>query len=280
MPPAQRKRVMEDDFVYTISDSEGVPDEEEAGPQPPPKKKNKANKKKKGGLDAESEVPEGLWGQNEEDDGAMNSDFEFAPQGVNDFDMDEFAGWGFEGVKGHMDSGRKGVDLDAIIARRRGEDEEEGEPNEDASEDGGADEVANDMDIDLDLDDADDEILADDAFGMGADSEEEESDVEAGEEGEEKDENDEEDGSAFDEDDDDDESVGSMPHIQDSDVEDDEDDEEEQAKRDAFFAPEAPASKQDVGGRDTFQTMSLSRPVVRGLAAAGYTQPTPIQTKT
>lgn len=267
MTASQKKRSMDDDFVYTISDSEGVPDEEELDPQPP-KKKAKANKKNKKGVQKEEESgpAEGLWGREDDDDGAMASDFEFAPAGTNDFDLDDFAGWGFEGVKKSMDSERPGVDLEAIIKRRREQKEGKSEPEskEPGSEAEDEDEVVNDMDIDLD--DADDEVLADDAFGMAADDEEESE----GEEGSEKE---EEDGPGSD-----DESVASpAPHPDDSD-DDEEEDEEEKAKQAAFFAPE-PATKEDAGKHSTFQNMSLSRPVVRGLAAAGYTKPTPIQAK-
>lgn len=273
MKASQKKRSMDDDFVYTISDSEGVPDEEELDPQPP-KKKAKSNKKKKGAQDAEEEPSEGLWGRNDDDDGAMASDFEFAPQGTNEFDMDDFAGWGFEGAKKDMNGDKKGVDLDAIIKRRRAKNGESESKPEEAAESGdeGEDEVVNDMDIDLD--DADDEVLADDAFGMAADDEEEE---EEDEDGDEEPVDGEEDGSASD-----DESEASpAPHPDDSDDEEEEEDPEEKAKRDAFFAPEEPTSKKDQqGGHSSFQNMSLSRPVMRGLGAAGYTKPTPIQSKT
>lgn len=271
MTASQKKRSMDDDFVYTISDSEGVPDEEELDPQPP-KKKAKGNKKNKKGAQKEEESgpAEGLWGREEDDDGAMASDFEFTPQGTNDFDMDDFAGWGFDGAKKSMDSERPGVDLDAIIRRRREEKEGKSKPEskEPGSEAEDEDEIVNDMDIDLD--DADDEVLADDAFGMAADDEEESE----GEEGSEKDEDEDEEGAGSD-----DESVASpAPHPDDSDDDEEEEDEEEKAKQAAFFAPE-PATKEDAGKHSTFQNMSLSRPVVRGLAAAGYAKPTPIQTK-
>ena len=275
MKATQKKRSMDDDFVYTISDSEGVPDEEELDPQPP-KKKAKGSKKNKGSQKPE-EPSEGLWGRNDDDDGAMASDFEFAPGGANDFELDDFAGWGFEGAKKSMDTERRGVDLDAIIERRR---EQKGEKkgskkdskSDEMSEDESDAEVVNDMDIDLD--DADDEVLADDAFGMGADDDEEElSEAEEGsaDEGE--------DGAGSGSDDD---SVASpAPHPDDDSDDDDEEDEEEKARRDAFFAPEEPASNGDKkASHSSFQNMSLSRPVVRGLAAAGYTKPTPIQAKT
>lgn len=272
MKDSQKKRSMDDDFIYTISDSEGVPDEEELDPEPP-KKKAKSNKKKKDAQHAEPEPSEGLWGKNDEDDGAMASDFEFAPQGINDFDMDDFAGWGFEGAKKDINGDKKGVDLDAIIERRRekktgkSESKSEGEADEGGGE--SEDEVVNDLDIGLD--DADDEVLADDAFGMAADDDEEEGD----EEGDEQSADGEEDGPAND-----DASVASpAPHPDDSDDEEEEEDAEEKAKQDAFFAPEVPTSKKK-GNDASFQNMSLSRPVLRGLAAAGYTKPTPIQSKT
>src|SRR5690349_19229251 len=109
MAPIKRKPE-EDDFVLTLSDHEGELSEEEAPAAAPPKKKakttkaNKASKKanKKGkGKDVDSEEeegPEGIWGQNDEDDGAMDSDFEFLQDGAQEFGENDFEGWGFDGA--------------------------------------------------------------------------------------------------------------------------------------------------------------------------------------
>ncbi|KAI1121550.1 P-loop containing nucleoside triphosphate hydrolase protein [Nemania abortiva] len=65
-----------------------------------------------------------------------------------------------------------------------------------------------------------------------------------------------------------------------SDATDDEEDPEEAAKREAFFAPEDKKTSGKPGGKSSFQTMSLSRPILRGLNAVGFNTPTPIQAKT
>jgi ATP-dependent RNA helicase DDX27 len=84
----------------------------------------------------------------------------------------------------------------------------------------------------------------------------------------------------------DDESVASaQPHPDDfadaSDDDDKDEDPEEAAKREAFFAPEEKTTKSaKPNGSLSFQNMSLSRPIHRGLAAVGFSQPTPIQAKT
>ncbi|SPO00597.1 probable ATP-dependent RNA helicase DRS1 [Cephalotrichum gorgonifer] len=276
MTASQRKRAVDDDFIYTISDSDEVPDEETLDPQPP-KKKAKSNKKNKGDAEKAGSGPsEGLWGKNDEDDGAMASDFEFFAEGTNELDVEEFAGWGFEGAHKAMKGEKPGVDLDAIIQRRRAKKEAKGEAKA-TGVPAGEDEAEDINDLGLDLDDADDEILADDAFGMTVDLDGEQSDIG------ESDADNEEDGNASD-----DEAASSpVPHPDNSDDDDDDDDDdeeedpEEKARRDAFFAPEEAIPNQDRKGKDaTFQSMSLSRPVLRGLAAAGYTKPTPIQSKT
>jgi ATP-dependent RNA helicase DDX27 len=86
----------------------------------------------------------------------------------------------------------------------------------------------------------------------------------------------------------DDESVASpAPHpddmVADGSSDDDEkgEDPKEAARREAFFAPEEKLAKGTKAVVSTsFQGMSLSRPILRGLAAVGFSQPTPIQAKT
>ena len=60
-------------------------------------------------------------------------------------------------------------------------------------------------------------------------------------------------------------------------------DEEEIAKRAAFFAPEEKDMKRQSAqpsGSNSFQSFSLSRPLLRGVAAVNYSEPTPIQKRT
>jgi ATP-dependent RNA helicase DDX27 len=61
----------------------------------------------------------------------------------------------------------------------------------------------------------------------------------------------------------------------------DEEDPKELERKAAFFAPEekVDTSKPLAIGANSFQAMSLSRPILKGLATIGFTEPTPIQLK-
>src|SRR4051794_10270178 len=134
------KKKTDDDFILTISDNEdgSIPnfDEEILASSPPSNKKrkrndetfnpaSKKNKKAKRGkkeLEEEEDDNEGIWGAKDEDDGAMDSDFEFALEADKDNGLEEFEGWGFESAKKGLNGNggdKKGVDIDEIIARRR-----------------------------------------------------------------------------------------------------------------------------------------------------------------
>lgn len=299
------KRKAEDDFVLTMSDNEydiapeldeAIFPENEAQTTTNGKKrklaisskKEKKSKKAKKTDDAEEEDANiGIWGAKAEDDGAMDSDFEFQLEADAQDDLDgAFEGWGFDdkrrglegsGVRG---ANKRATDIDDIIRKRRekrGEKVEDDVNGDGASLDGEED-IEADMTVDLGNDDEDDEGMAEDGFGMGVGSDVEES-------GDEQPVNsDEEDGSGDESnsEESDDESVASAaPHPDDiaSDSEDDVSDVEEAAKREAFFAPEEKVDK-STKISSTFQTMALSRPILRGLAAIGFSQPTPIQAKT
>lgn len=280
MAPSKRKAV--DDFVLTVSDNEDIPEEEEVSA--PPQKKAKTGKKSKKIVQAESTGDvEGIWGKNDQDDGAMDSDFEFVVD-RNDV-VQEFEEWGFDGAKKSMGDVRKDV-LDDIIRRRREKKEGKTDGSKEPVQE--AEEAVDDVDADIELDDDDDEVLADDAFGMNVGSDVEESDREdnmADDDDEEEDEEDEnedeemEDGDAASDNDSVATPIGHPDDDEDGSDSDNEEDAEEAAKRDAFFAPEETAKpgKKDTAG--TFQTMSLSRPILRGLANVGFAKPTPIQAK-
>lgn len=289
MAPSKRKA--EDDFILTLSDNEDIPEEDI--PAPPPAKKTKtkgkkATKKSKKSNDGQQEQEQdGIWGANEADDGAMDSEFEFETGG-NDL-VEEFEHWGFEGIKNSMGEKRKDV-LDDIIRRRR--DKKEGKTDKPSKSTKKAEEPASDEDQEVKLDeeddDDDDEVLAEDAFGMNVAS-----DVEEGDEmpNVESDDDEDEDAQQQEEEDDegedaasDNDSVATPVGHPDDDAQDSEsdieEDAEEAAKREAFFAPEEkpkPGSKKD--GAGSFQTMSLSRPILRGLTNIGFVKPTPIQAK-
>ncbi|KAJ4303999.1 nucleolar DEAD-box protein required for synthesis of 60S ribosomal subunit [Collariella sp. IMI 366227] len=215
MAPSQKRKIVDDDFIHTISDNE-EPDvvEEELSAAPPSKKaktsavavskkekkkrkNNKKNKSKSVAADEdednedveEEEEPTGIWGVNDEDDGAMDSEFEFvfAAGGCGDEDEE------MEDVDG------------------KEEDDEEGDESDNES-------VATQVD---------------------------------------------------------------HPDDKDSGSEDEEEDAEEEAKRRDFFAaPEETENTGKKGDTSSFQGMSLSRPILRGLTSVGFTKPTPIQAKT
>ncbi|KAH8815850.1 P-loop containing nucleoside triphosphate hydrolase protein [Xylogone sp. PMI_703] len=305
----QKKNSIEDDFILTISDNEedSGPNYDELPDSPPhsskkrkrqvqdsnDKSKKKTKRQKKSDINGVKNSNEGVWGAKDEDDGAIDSDFEFAID-TAEAGLEEFEGWGFEGAKAALDAkgtgDKRSVDIDEIIARRRDKlagkktdaldlDKEEeiaaeSSDNED-KEDAG-------KNLNAALEDSGDEFMAADGFGMGVRSDEEESVAEDRE----HDEGDEDERAGENSDDD---SVASpAPHPDDlradeSESSDDEKEEdvEEIARQKAFFAPEEkPAKGSKVAIPTTFQSMSLSRPILRGLTAVGFSQPTPIQAKT
>jgi ATP-dependent RNA helicase DDX27 len=164
-----------------------------------------------------------------------------------------------------------------------GVEEEDGERSDDEGDEDEEEDAAEPA-FEL-IDDEQDEFMADDGFGMGVGSDEEESGGEGVREESDEDEGErvEVQGDASDDD-----SVATpVPHPDDledgasSAEEDQDEDPEEAARREAFFAPEEDAPKtKKANGAIMFQHMSLSRPIHRGLAAVGFSQPTPIQTKT
>lgn len=283
MTPSQKRKPIEDDFIHTISDNEDVPLDEEQVPAQPPKKKAKTTKtskkaKRDADADSEAEEVEGIWGFKDEDDGAMDSDFEFGAEDEGNAATEDFEGWGYDGAKKGLKADKTGVDLDEIIRRRR-EKKGGNAPEPDTEELKAAEEM------DVDLDDDEDELLADDAFGMNIASDAEDSE---GENIEDKGEDENDKGEQEDADSDDDaasdnDSVATPVSHPDDDASDasdgEETDAEEEAKRKAFFAPEETSKTEKKKDALSFQAMSLSRPILRGLAAVGFSKPTPIQAK-
>ncbi|KAG9248293.1 P-loop containing nucleoside triphosphate hydrolase protein [Calycina marina] len=294
------KKPKDDEFVLTLSDNEDEANAPELDASPPSSSKKrkrdtassskKSKKAKKGDVgeeDEREEVNEGIWGQKDEDDGAMDSEFEFMLEADGNVERD-FEGWGFEGAKKGLDEGKRekrAVDIDEIIRRRREKNDDvldvksEGEDEKENPETIGEEDLEG-LDVEAVGDDGGDyEYMAKDGFGMGVDENEEES----GDETEEEDSHAEKEGGS-----DDEGSVASAaPHPDDNfNADGDEDSEREEdpaeaARREAFFAPEEELVKGvKPAPTSTFQNMSLSRPILRGLAAVGFTNPTPIQAKT
>lgn len=311
-----------DDFVFTIDDDDVVSDDGGAEDlqevaklagkgqkrkytedpdlyvQPKGVSAKKAKKEKKKGKKGKQPTPEPAEeepemikpGEDVDGNDDIASDFEFAVGDINTGVVEDFDGWGLSAEKQEAAARTStAVDVDEIIERRRNKkDNAAKRAKEDAAE----------SDAEEEGDFAgfgdDDELLAEDGFGMGAGSDSEE-DVDDQSEDEasaaDDDDQDEKDESREDNDKSDASSVASeVQHPDDvpSENEDedvsDKEDAEEAKKAAAFFAPEesVQTKKGKKGGKLTgsFQSMSLSRPILRGLAAVGFTEPTPIQLKT
>ncbi|MCJ1361883.1 nucleolar DEAD-box protein required for synthesis of 60S ribosomal subunit [Acarospora aff. strigata] len=319
MAMKQQKRMNnDDDFILTISDNEAnisdIGEEEEGLPQSVPAAST-SNKRKRDVKDTREEhnaangaltkvkkakrasvktSPEDGSG-NEEDqswaakganDGAMDSDFEFQVGGVDTGVVEDFDGWGL----GTTDPGqategkRKAVDVDDIIARRQGRAAGKSTTNGVKMGDVGNDEEDEGMESGAEIayDEDEDEIDAPDGFGMGVTgSNEDDSGSEARPDRGSDDEDSEVEASEV-------ESAASpVPHPDDgaSDMSSAEEhvDPAELARRKAFFAPDEDtktSSQSKKSSANSFQTMSLSRPILRGLASVGFAEPTPIQSKT
>ena len=324
MAPIMLESDLDDDFVRTISDDDTTlpgSEEEEEDPavekvletkhtsnkrkldeingsedhsQKKTKKKSKINSshtqrlKEFSSKRSQTDVEDETWTTHGEDDGAMDSDFEFQVQDADKGLIEGFDGWDLGGVSsGRADqkqSNKKGVDIDELIARRREKigPEEEKKSDDQAvnglEDDGGAiDEFVEKFSEGKDVSQYDleeDETLAEDAFGMGAaledEEEAEEEDAKSG-----SDSGSGSDSEAVGDEMPDPDDVGSVSSA------DEAIDPSEQARRDAFFAPEE-AETPPTNSKSTtnsFQTFSLSRPILRGLASVGFANPTPIQKK-
>jgi len=72
--------------------------------------------------------------ESKRENGGLDSDFEFMGGG-EEGNVGEYDGWGFEGAREAMRSGRGGVDVDDIIRTRTGEAEEVEETEDEETED-------------------------------------------------------------------------------------------------------------------------------------------------
>ena len=228
---------------------------------------------------------------NLEDDGAVDPDFVFAYDGLDTGVVDDFDGWEPDGAhpSAKANGPGKGVDIDEIIARRRGGKASKADDDDVMATESNGSETGEDEAVDAEseqtsfdgLDPNEDELLADDAFGMGAASEHDDGDgARSDEDASHLSGNDGSDASS---------AASPMPHPDDdassdgAELEGDKHDQEEEARRKAFFAPEEDLSHEPqpakTKGAGLFRWMSLSRPVLKGLAAVGFGEPTPIQAK-
>ena len=308
----------EDDFIRTISDNDEITqlgadseDFELGGPTKTTqnsrkRKRNEDDGKKdkaikRGGNRSEAvtkgngrveEEEDETWTAHGKDDGALDSDFEFQIGNIDNWVSEDLDGWDLKGSTGAIKvmalGDKKGVNIDAIIARRgkcdnvaANEDNHHDASEEESQSESGLNEGigsgAESGDFKEDEEEDEDQTLDEDAFGMGvADNSEEEGNQSLAEDGSPESSSE-------------DESIAEpVPHPDDLDPHDSSADEmdapEEEARRKAFFAPEEIETSSKAKNKNTplgsFQSMSLSRPILRGLAAMGFSEPTPIQTKT
>ncbi|KAM9892324.1 hypothetical protein OXX79_010097, partial [Metschnikowia pulcherrima] len=206
------------------------------------------------------------------EDEDLNPDFKFSLDGFETTNTTD--GWEFRVIEDEKTPRRKDVNLDEILRRKgglaglvegdgqvtNGDDIEQAVP---ASEDSLSSSEANKAEAeakiepqvsDTDPKDDDDDELAMDGFGMGFQEDVEKSDDETSEKADEAEEEEEEE----------------RGEPQDSDSENDED----SAEAIADFYEKAEDADDP---HNTFQSLDLSRPVLKGLANLGYTKPSPIQ---
>jgi len=302
----------EDEFVLTISDNEDLPlsdagssTETTALNAGAKRKRNSANKrsvqnKRQKTRDQASQIAplsdsESATGSGEEEiqDDAIDPDFEFDIGGGNAVleEVEDFDGWGQlqeQEQNGQAGSKKRGVDIDDIIAKRAARKNEsrhtddQGLPDEDTND--GDSELEDEREDEREDDEGfpnfdDDELLAPDAFGANAESEHEDEEDEENSHGDAADDSASESDSAA--------SPVAHPddlasdHSDDAESETSVSDAEEEAKRDAFFASEETTqAATSTTPAQSFQQFSLSRPILRALAALSFTTPTPIQTRT
>ncbi|KAF9337632.1 nucleolar DEAD-box protein required for synthesis of 60S ribosomal subunit [Podila minutissima] len=274
------------DFVMTIDDDDtSVPflDEEELEQEETvTKKKSKKNKK----------------AQFTKDTGDLDPNFSFDAEGGGH--MGAHHDWDFTAARAALraqDEMQPGLSLDDIIARKRAQVkakkngkvvapiEEEKDINEDDesefqeaadSDEEGAEGSDDENAMEGIQFDENDEDIAADGFGGGRDDDAGLEDNEA-EEAELEDASDEESGSEGSEEEESESEDEDEDDVSESEDEEEEETEFQKERKKAYFAPE---SETPVDVAETFATMNLSRPILKGLAQVGFVQPTQIQART
>ncbi|KAF9916956.1 nucleolar DEAD-box protein required for synthesis of 60S ribosomal subunit [Lobosporangium transversale] len=277
---------MSSDFVMTIDDDdESVPflDEEELDQED--EVVTKKTNKKKGAKGKKN-------GNNfKKDTGDLDPTFSFDADGGGH--MGAHHDWDFTAARAALraqDEMQPGMSLDDIIARKRAQVkakksgkvvkpiEEEKEVHEDdesefqEAPDSDEDEEGNDDMEGIEFGEEDDDEDEEEGFGAGRDEDAGLEDEEA----EEAEFEDESEGSEAES------GSDSESEEEESEEESDSDDEKEETefekeRKKAYFAPE---SDTPVEVAETFATMNLSRPILKGLAQVGFVQPTQIQART
>lgn len=285
------QRFAQDDFVPTISDDEeDVPDFDADAEQQKSSPSNVAQhnqdlkrKREANGLANDKErrkkrkaaegIPESHGTEETDtssaggyDDGAFDPDFEFQI-GAGKETNEEINGW--SQTRGGTEAFRA-LDIDDIVARRRAKEQAVAQNGDDdaTSEDGAGLEDGDESEpslIDEDVDIEEEKPGKSEVGKAHRKAKDRSSPREA---------------AAEDDQDSDNDSVAApVPHPDDF-SDDEQEDEEVKRRRNAFFAPEESVGTPISSTEASFQTMSLSRPILKGLTTLGFTSPTPIQVKT
>ncbi|KAI7848572.1 P-loop containing nucleoside triphosphate hydrolase protein [Circinella umbellata] len=260
--------VANNDFVMTIEDDDqniniveeeeelenDVPIEEKTQPESETnssKKKRKAEDKKKEKKEKKKAKTTTTTKKNDND---FDSGFTFAIDGGGSAGPNH--AWDFTAAKSMLKEAQPNsvprTDIDAIIEKKR--QEAKAAKKKKASKMSNGDEDA--------FVDDDDEDLALDGFGAGA--------VDNEQNNEEEDDDD-------DESDTDDESASDMDQDNESDGGVEKSAEAEEARKRAYFASE---EENQTEAHESFTSMNLSRPILKGLANVGFIKPTEIQERT
>lgn len=285
----------DDDFVLTISDNDNLPasDASDDESQLPSKKRKrtdagrtKGSKRSKVVSVTASSDSEASSEEQVAKDEAFDSDFEFEINAAQSSGVvEDFDGWGDagDGPQQKNKDLKRGVDVDEIIARRAEKRQLKNNAQINLRDSVSSKDEESQQEDELDEDaeiEFDDENLADDTFGAGvASADEDENETQDLENGDITDE-------ASDTDND---SVASpVAHPDDIDSGDaasdtesqsSRSDAEEAAKQKAFFAAGDEHKPKSISA-DSFQQFSLSRPLLRALTALSFVVPTPIQART
>lgn len=293
------------DFIPTISDSESdVPDldsedeivqdkeiekvQEKNSKKAKNKKEKKAKKSKSKNTATDEEDEDDKENQVSKD---LNPDFIFSVEDLGS--TTNFDGWDFDLNKDQSKDGlKKDVDLDDIIRRKGGlsgkvkinKDDESGNHDDDEEADEHDEETNKesedeDNDEDDDDDDDDDDELALDGFGMGATPK----DIDVSENTNNDDSDDsngenDSDGSSDTENTGEgaiDKENGSDLDLGISDNEENENEDSAEAISKYFDEDEGQVAKEQA--HKSFQSLQLSRPILKSLTALNYSSPTPIQ---
>lgn len=306
------KMTHDDDLIFTLSDHESMPESDleadRSVAQQNDLPSNGNAKKRKRGSDNDkvmlqkkrSRSPSKLNQDNPteestsdngygEEEGAFNSDFEFEPGASRHHAVEDFDGWDLaDPGTAHINpksGNKKAVDIDEIIERRQLEKSVSTNgarlPEDRIIEDAVNSNIEQNSDAESPSFDRDDELLAEDGFGMGVASVDGEFDdldrlSRSDTSSESHDEPSEDAQSA----------ASPTAHPDDltseSSLGTGSDDVTERQRQRDFFAPEEPINPKNPNhsAPDTsFHGFSLSRPILKGVGAVGFSAPTPIQAK-